>query len=195
MKLKRNFYERNTLTVAKELLGKNLIHNTSEGTTTGKIVEVEAYIGPLDAAAHTFRGKRSSRNEVAFGLGGYAYVYLIYGMYHCFNIVTNVEEKPEAVLIRAIEPIDGIDLMKKRRKTDVIRNLCSGPGKLCQAMSITRETNGVDLCKSDVYVTENKDVDSKDIISTPRVNIDYAGEAKDYPWRYMIKDNKFISKK
>ena len=138
MKLSREFYERDTLLVARELLGKHLVRNTPEGMTIGKIVETEAYIGPDDAAAHTFRSLRSKRTEVAFGPGGFAYVYLIYGMYHCFNIVANVAEKPEVVLIRALEPVDGLELMMKRRKTDKIKNLCSGPGKLCVAMDITK---------------------------------------------------------
>ncbi|HOA96168.1 DNA-3-methyladenine glycosylase [Acetivibrio saccincola] len=193
MKLKRDFYERDTLEVAKELLGKYIIRVSEEGTTVGKIVEVEAYIGPLDAAAHTYRGKRSSRTEVAFGPGGHGYVYLIYGMYHCFNIVTNVQGKPEMVLIRAVEPVEGIELMKKRRNTEVLKNLCSGPGKLCQAMDITKKLHGIDLCGDNLYLLDNEKVREEDIIFTPRINIDYAGEAKEYPWRFLIKDNKFIS--
>ncbi len=140
IKLKRDFYERETLEVSKELLGKYIVRITEEGITVGKIIEVEAYMGSLDAAAHTYSGKRSDRTEVAFGPGGYAYVYLIYGMYHCFNIVTNVPGKPEMVLIRAVEPMEGIELMQKRRKTEVLSNLCSGPGKLCQAMDITENS-------------------------------------------------------
>jgi DNA-3-methyladenine glycosylase len=193
IKLKRDFYERETLEVSKELLGKYIVRTTEEGITVGKIIEVEAYMGSLDAAAHTFNGKRSERTEVAFGPGGYAYVYLIYGMYHCFNIVTNVAEKPEMVLIRAVEPIEGIELMQKRRKTEVLRNLCSGPGKLCQAMDITRKLHGIDLCGDNLYLLDNEKIQEENILSTPRINIDYAGEAKEYPWRFLIKDNKFIS--
>lgn len=194
MKLTREFYERDTLTVARELLGKHIVRNTSEGSTTGKIVEVEAYIGPDDAAAHTFRGLRSNRTEVAFGPGGYAYVYLIYGMHHCLNIVTNTVNKPEVVLIRALEPVDGLELMKIRRKTEVIGNLCSGPGKLCSAMNITRQENGIDLCKEALFLLDRPVVPPEDILATPRINIDYAQEAKDYLWRYIIKENKFVSK-
>lgn len=193
IKLTRDFYERDALEAAKELLGKYIVRVTEEGTTVGKIVEVEAYMGPLDAAAHTFNGKRSERTEVAFGPGGHAYVYLIYGMYNCFNIVTNVVEKPEMVLIRAIEPVEGIEIMKKRRKTENLRNLCSGPGKLCQAMDITRKLHGMDLCGDNFYLLDNERISEKNILSTPRINIDYAGEAKEYPWRFLIKDNKFIS--
>jgi DNA-3-methyladenine glycosylase len=195
MKLSREFYERDTLLVARELLGKHLVRNTPEGMTIGKIVETEAYIGPDDAAAHTFRSLRSKRTEVAFGPGGFAYVYLIYGMYHCFNIVTNVAEKPEVVLIRALEPVDGLELMMKRRKTDKIKNLCSGPGKLCVAMDITKRDNGVDLCGDSLYLTDGDPVPDENIATTPRINIDYAGEAKNYPWRFVIKGNKFVSVK
>lgn len=193
IKLKKDFYQRGTLEVSKELLGKYIVRTTNEGTTVGKIVEVEAYMGYLDAAAHTFNGKRTKRNKAAFGPGGHAYIYLIYGMYHCFNIVTNIEEKPEMVLIRAIEPIEGIEIMEKRRKTKVLRNLCSGPGKLCQAMDITRELYGIDLYGDNLYLVDNEKIQKEDILSTPRINIDYAGEATKYPWRFLIKDNKFIS--
>lgn len=194
MKLSREFYERDTLIVARELLGKYLVHNTGQEATTGRIVEVEAYIGPHDAAAHTYKGLRSKRTEVAFGPGGFAYVYLIYGMYYCFNIVTNIAGKPEAVLVRALEPIEGIDLMKKRRKTDNVRNLCSGPGKLCSAMGITREDNATDLCGNKLYLLDGDNIPEHNIAATPRINIDYAGEAKNYPWRFIIRGNKFVSK-
>jgi len=193
MKLERSFYERETILVAKELLGKYLVRSTEEGITSGKIVEVEAYIGPHDAAAHTFNNLRTSRTEVVYGPGGYAYVYLIYGMYHCLNIVTNTAEKPEVVLIRALEPTDGIELMKKRRKCEKLKNLCSGPGKLCIAMDITRMHNGIDLCGNELYLLDNSKVPEENIISTPRINIDYAGEAKNYPWRFVIKDSKYLS--
>lgn len=194
MKLQRDFYERNALIVARELLGKYMVRETSEGTTIGKIVETEAYMGTIDAAAHSYKGK-SSRNEVMFGPGGYAYVYLIYGMYNCFNIVSNAKGTPEAVLIRALEPSKGIELMKMRRKTEKHNNLCSGPGKLCLAMDITRNENGMDLCEDKLYLLDNEGVPDADVAATPRINIDYAGEAKDYPWRFIIRGNKFISKK
>jgi len=193
MKLSRDFYERNTLKVAKELLGKYLVHVTSEATLIGKIVETEAYCGFNDAAAHSYKGLRSNRTEVMFGPGGYAYVYLIYGMYYCFNIVTSSIGNPEAVLIRALEPVSGIDVMKKNRKTDNLYNLCSGPGKLCIAMNITKEHNNVDLCGNELYLLDNSKVPEDNIISAPRINIDYAGEAKNYPWRFVIKDSKYLS--
>lgn len=194
LKLTRDFYERDTLLVAKELLGKHLVRTSEEGTTIGKIVEVEAYVGPDDAAAHSSRGIRGGRTEVMYGSGGHAYVYLIYGMYYCFNIVTNVIEKPEAVLIRALEPVDGLELMKKRRKTDALKNLCSGPGKLCSAMGISKIDYGEDLTGGEIYLLDSGRISDSEILATPRINIDYAGEAKDYPWRYVIRGNKYVSR-
>lgn len=116
-------------------------------------------------------------------------------MYHCLNIVTGKAECPEVVLIRALEPISGIEIMKTRRKTDKMKNLCSGPGKLCQAMGINMSHYGLDLCGSELYLTEGDLVHESKIASTPRINIDYAGDAKQYPLRYLIKDNDFVSKK
>lgn len=171
-----------------------MIHDTIDGTTIGKIVEVEAYVGSKDAACHAYNNKCTSRTKVMFGQGGYAYVYLIYGIYYCMNIVTNKENYPEAVLIRAIEPIDGLDLMKRRRGTDKLLNLCSGPGKLCAAMGITKIQNGMDLCGENLYLLSGETIDPECIVSTPRINIDYAKEAKDYLWRFIIKNNPFVSK-
>lgn len=196
-KLSREFYERDGLVVAKELLGKTLVHESLEGKTSGIIVEVEAYMGPGDAAAHTYKNLRSNRTQVIHGAGGYAYVYLIYGMYNCFNVVANVSGKPEALLIRALEPVEGIQLMATRRKAEGknIRSLCSGPGKLCQAMGITRVDNGIDLCGDTIYILDNPPIVQDQISETPRINVDYAGEAVHYPWRYLMKDNPFISRK
>ena len=192
--LDRSFYMRDTHTVAKELLGKALVHHTPGGKLGGMIVEVEAYMGPLDAAAHTYKNVRSDRTNIAYGPGGYAYVYLIYGMYHCVNIVTNGIDIPEMVLIRALQPIEGIEQMCARRKTDKLLNLCSGPGKLCMALGITREHYGADLCESTLYIEPFQSVYEADILTSPRVNIDYAGEAKEYPWRYYLGDHPFVSK-
>lgn len=194
MRLTREFYERDTLRVAKELLGKYLTHRTPDGTTTGRIVEVEAYIGPEDAAAHSYKGLKSTRTQAMFGPGGFAYVYLIYGMYYCFNVVTGTVGKPEAVLVRALEPIEGIELMQERRKTEKLGNLCSGPGKLCMAMGITKENYGMDLRGETLYLSQKGKVKEEDIAATPRINIDYAGEARDYPWRFILKGNRFVSK-
>jgi len=185
--LPRDFYLRDTLEVARDLLGRYLVHESPEGTTAGKIVETEAYLGPLDKAAHTYKG-RTGRNEVVYGIGGHAYVYLIYGMYYCFNIVTGEEERPECVLIRAIEPVCGLELMAIRRRQAKLKNLCNGPGKMCQAMGIdSKRHNGIDLCRPPLYVTAGEPVDRENIMDTPRINIDYAEEAAEYPWRFIIR--------
>lgn len=194
MKLERSFYLRDTHIVARELLGKVLVHELPEGPVKGKIVEVEAYMGPEDEAAHSYKSINSDRTRIQYGPGGYAYIYMIYGMYYCFNVVTNVAHKPEVVLLRALEPVDGIEIMKKRRDTDVLKNLCSGPGKLCIAMGIDRQLYGIDLCGDSLYLEDGEYIPDEDVLATPRVNIDYAGEAKDYLWRYIIRGNRFISK-
>ena len=171
-----------------------MVHDTIDGQTIGKIVEVEAYIGSLDAACHAYNGKCTSRTKVMFGQGGHAYVYLIYGIYYCMNIVTNKENYAEAVLIRALEPMDGLDLMKRRRGTDKLLNLCSGPGKLCAAMGISKVQNEIDLCGEKLYLLSGETIAPEYIISTPRINIDCAKDARNYPWRFIIKDNPFVSK-
>lgn len=196
-KLGREFYERDGLTVARELIGKVLVHETKDGVIKGRIVESEAYMGEKDAAAHSYK-KRSpnGRTNIQYGEGGHAYVYLIYGMYCCFNVVANGKDIPECVLIRALEPVDGIETMKKNRKTDKEKNLCSGPGKLCQAMEIDRECYGKDLCGEVLYIEDWGEAVPKDMIEkSPRINIDYAGEAAEYPWRFTKKDSPFLSVK
>ncbi|SFM19594.1 DNA-3-methyladenine glycosylase [Pelosinus propionicus] len=193
-KLERRFYERPTLEVARDLLGKYMIHETNDGRTVGKIVEVEAYVGSIDAACHAYNNKCTNRTKIMFGEGGHAYVYLIYGMHYCMNIVTNQETYPEAVLIRALEPVEGLQIMKRRRKTESVLNLCSGPGKLCQAMGITKLQNEIDLCGGRMFLLQGETIMSNNIGTTPRINIDYAKEARDYPWRFIVKDSPFVSK-
>jgi DNA-3-methyladenine glycosylase len=188
-KLGRDFYNRATLKVARELLGKYLVLKKDGKTLSGKIVETEAYIGQGDKASHAFRGK-TKRNEVMFGPPGYAYIYFTYGMYHCLNFVTEKENFPAAVLIRALEPEDGIEIMKKNRKTDVIENLTSGPGKVCMALGLDRKMNGTDLCSDSFYVEDRNEKRGK-VASTPRVGINLG---KDKKWRFYIKDNKFVSR-
>ena len=195
MKLSRDFYNRDTLTVSREILGKVLVCESPEGTVKARIVEVEAYIGPEDKAAHSYGNRQSVRTKIQYGEGGYLYTFLIYGMYVCMNVVTNIADKPEVILFRALEPVEGIELMKKRRKTDKIRNLCSGPGKLCQAMGITRDDYGEDLCGSRIYIEDGPVFEQEQIALSKRINIDYAQEAKDYLWRFTIKDSPFLSKK
>lgn len=193
MKVNREFYNRDTLMVAEEILGKLLVHKTEDGVVKGKIVEVEVYMGPDDKAAHSYGNRKSERTKIQYGEGGYAYVYLIYGMHCCMNIVTNTSEKPESILIRALEPVEGIELMKKRRKTSNLRMLCNGPGKLSQAMGITRENYGDDLCGDSLYLEYREPLPKENVVRTKRINIDYAQEARDYLWRFVVKDNPYVS--
>lgn len=194
MKIKRDFYNRDTLIVAQEVLGKTLVHITEEGITKGKIVEVEAYIGPDDKASHAYENLHSERTKIQYGEGGYAYIYLIYGMHICMNIVTNKQDRPEVILLRALEPLEGIELMKKRRKINNVKMLCNGPGKLSQAMGITKGEYGTDLCGGELYLEDGETLQKEQIVKSKRINIDYAEEAKDYLWRFTIKDNSFVSR-
>ena len=193
-RLPRTFYTRGTLRVAQELIGKLLVHESPDGRTCGRIVETEAYLGPLDPAAHSYKRRRDGRTSIQYGDGGYAYIYLIYGMYYCLNIVTNGPGLPEVVLLRALEPIDGLELMELRRKTDKLKNLCSGPGKLCQAMGVDSSLYGADLVNGPLYLTDDPSF-SAEVEASKRINIDYAGEARDYLWRFTAKGSPFLSVK
>jgi DNA-3-methyladenine glycosylase len=198
MILTRDFYERDTLTVAKELLGKLIVNETSEGLTMGKIVETEAYIGPEDKASHAYRNLRTPRTEVQFGPKGHAYIYLVYGMYYCLNATSGrLAGKPEAVLVRALEPLDGIEIMLRRRgiSDGNVANLANGPGRLCMAMGLTKKQNAADLCVSPLHIDAGKVVDEEDIAQVSRVNVDYADEWRDRPWRFYMRNNKFVSKR
>jgi DNA-3-methyladenine glycosylase len=188
-RLDRKFYNRSTLKVAKELLGKYLVVKKGRSCFSGKIVETEAYVGRNDPASHAYRGM-TPRNEVMFGDPGHAYVYLTYGMHHCLNFVTERKGFPAAVLIRALEPAEGIQIMKRRRKTGDLKNLTSGPAKLCRALGIDRTLNGADLCSDIIYVEDRGNRPTK-IVSTSRIGI---GEGKDKKWRFYIGDNEFVSK-
>lgn len=192
MKILRPFYEQRTVEVARQLLGKYLVRNHPDGITAGKIVETEAYVGPEDKASHASRG-RTPRTAIMFGPAGCAYVYLIYGFYHCLNIVTERVGYPAAVLIRAVEPSEGIDLMKSRRRTDELRQLASGPGKLCRAFSIKLSLNGADIC-GDLICVEDRGEPEPKILARPRVGVDYAGRWKNKPWRFLIRGNAFVSR-
>ncbi len=191
--LDREFYTRDTLTVAKDLLGCKLVHRSTDGIVSGIIVETEAYIGPDDDAAHSAR-KRSIRTEPMYMNGGHSYVYQIYGKYYCFNIVTAKEDMPEAVLVRALRPIDGKDLMSIRRGTGNEHLLCSGPGRLCSAMGITKKQNALDLTNSELFVEPCKEI-IKEYAASKRIGIDYAVKCRDYLWRFSIKDSVWVSKK
>lgn len=199
-KLERSFYRKTALVLAKDLLGKYLIFDTDNEKLVGKIVETEAYMGFNDKAAHTYNGKRTPRVEAMYGEEGHAYVYIIYGMYNCLNVVAAEKEIAQAVLIRALEPIKGLETMALNRfkkplnqlKKTQVTGLTNGPGKLCQAFGITREMNGEDLTKDKLYICSNND-EKFDIVEAKRIGIDYAEEAKDFLWRYYIKDNKYVS--
>ncbi|MBU3194362.1 DNA-3-methyladenine glycosylase [Clostridium algidicarnis] len=200
-KLSREFYRRDALIVAKELLGNLIVKKVGNDILVAKIVEVEAYRGTIDKAAHSYSGKATNRTKIMYGDGGFAYVYLIYGMYYCMNIVASTIDNPEAILIRAVEPIDGIDIMSKLRYgkdfNDITKkqkiNLTNGPGKLCIALNITKEDNGVDMYGEDFYILDNEKKDFT-IETSKRINIDYSEEAKDFDWRFFIKDNIYVSK-
>jgi len=192
IKLLRSFYEQPTVDVAKQLLGKYLVRQHPEGATVGRIVETEAYVGPQDLACHASKG-RTARTEVMFGPAGHAYVYFIYGFYNMLNLVTERKNHPAAVLIRAVEPVTGIDLMRARRQLDKPRDLASGPGKLCQAFAIDRSLNGADLCDDVLYVEERDELQPK-IRATPRIGVDYAGKWKDKRYRFLVRDSDFVSR-
>ncbi|MCW4009373.1 MAG: DNA-3-methyladenine glycosylase [Candidatus Bathyarchaeota archaeon] len=199
MMLKRDFYQRDPLTVAKELLGKTLVYESSEGVMSGKIVETEAYLGPEDKASHAYQNRRTARTEIQFGPKGHAYLYLIYGMYYCFNVTAGeIPKKPEAVFFRAMEPLEGVEFMKKRRpcaKGDIAR-LANGPSRLCMALGLSKQQNGTDLCAPPFYIRDDAvSVAKEDIVQTTRIGVDYADEWKTKPWRFYIRGNPFVSVK
>lgn len=193
MILPPSFYAQGTIAVARELLGCRLVHIDAEGTTCGKIVETEAYL-VNDSAAHSFIGK-TKRNSVVFGPVGHAYVYFVYGMHYCVNVVTGEEGSGEAVLLRALEPLKGISLMEKRRGTGDIRQLCSGPAKLTQALGITLAMNGAPLFEGPLQIRspETSDpVDQVAIVQTTRIGI---VKSRELPLRFYIGGSRFISRK
>ena len=196
-KLPRDFYTRpNVLTVARDLLGKLLIVPTRDGTRiSGLIVETEAYRGPQDRASHAYGGRRTNRTETMYGPGGTAYVYFVYGMYNQFNVVTNVPDIPHAVLVRALEPVEGIEIMRQRRHGLSDQNLTNGPGKLCIALGIDRSLDRADLTGDSVWLEQGRPVARSKIASGPRIGIDYAEEWIDKPWRFWIRDNPFVSRR
>ena len=198
-KLKRDFYTRaDTLTIARELLGKRLVVPCGKGRrVSGRIVEVEAYLGVEDAAAHSYGGRRTRRTETMYAVGGTVYVFFVYGMHHQFNVVTGPTELPHALLVRAVEPDEGVELMKERRPVSKERELTSGPGKLCRALGLDLSYDGEDLTRGARVWLEETDVrfKSDEIASGPRIGVDYAGEDALKPWRFWVKDNEYVSRK
>ena len=185
--LSRDFFLEDTRKVAKNLLGKIMVRHLPEGKVRGKIVETEAYLSHNDPACHASRGK-TKRNEMMFGPPGRAYVYFIYGMYYCFNVVTREKGRGEAVLVRALEPLEGIDIMKERRGVEDFFNLTSGPGKLCQALGIDKGLNGVDLLEGDLVILDGGE--KPEIEASPRVGIRVARARL---LRYYIAGNPHVS--
>ncbi len=197
-KLTLDFYKRtNVLQIAQELLGKILVTNQDGIVTSGRIVEAEAYNGIVDKASHAFGGRRTNRNEIMYAEGGVAYVYLCYGIHHLFNVVTHTKESPHAILIRALEPVKGIDEMLKRvGKKKLDNTLTRGPGNLSKALGITTLQTGVSLLGKELFVGDDGFKYSKnEIAASPRIGVDYAGKDALLPYRFFIKGNPFVSGK
>lgn len=190
--LPRQFYQQDGLTLAKALLGKVLFRFRDGRLTGGRIVETEAYLGMEDPAAHSYKGN-TPRTRIQFGAGGYAYVYLIYGMHCCMNIVAAPEGVPHVVLLRALEPVTGLEWMEQRRHTNRVDNLCSGPGKLCQAMAIDRSCYGMDLLGEELWLEDGPEVPPQQIAVSKRIHIDYAGEAANWPYRFSVANSPYLS--
>ena len=180
-KLPRAFYDRNAQILARDLLGKLLVHRQPDGARIGRIVEVEAYLGPHDLAAHTSKGL-TARTRAMFGPPGHAYVYLIYGMHHCMNVVAGPEGSGTAVLLRALEPVSELPCGT------------NGPGRLCKALGVTLEHYGQDLCGEELYLAEDGRAGDFEIVRTPRIGVDYAGEWAGKPLRFYMSGNRWVSK-
>lgn len=195
-KLSRDFYTRSdVLEVARDLLGKKLVvPNRSGSRVSGIIVETEAYRGPEDRASHAFGGRRTNRTETMYARGGTAYVYFVYGMYHQFNVVTNVENIAHAILVRALEPIEGLDVIRRRRPGRSEYEWTSGPGRLCLALGIDRKLDKADLLGNRVWIEEGASISPRQIARGPRIGIDYAEGWVSKPWRFWVRDNPFVSR-
>lgn len=199
-RLSREFYLQDTLEAAKALLGKCLVRRLDGELLAGRITETEAYIGRRDKACHAYGGRRTARTETLFAPPGHAYIYLIYGMYHCLNFVTEPEGEPAAVLLRAIAPLAGQNSMIRRRYGDKPltpyreKHLTDGPGKVCQALALTRRENGLDLTGDTLFLCDSPedvglpapDLPPERLRTGPRIGVDYAEEARDFPWRFWL---------
>jgi len=196
--LERSFYDRSDVTIiARELLGKILITRFNGEITSGRIVETEAYNGAVDRASHAYNNRRTNRTEVMFGRPGTAYVYLCYGIHHLFNVVTNRAEIPHAVLVRAVEPVTGIDVMQDRTRKKVLDNtLTRGPGNVSKALGIFTYHSGLDLIESDIQIVDDGvRYKKKELVVTTRIGVDYAGPDALLPYRYIVKENPYVSGK
>lgn len=180
------------LTVAREAIGKLLVHESREGRVAGRIVEAEAYRGPEDRAAHSYGGKRTARTEAMFGPPGYAYVFFVYGMHWQMNLVTGAVDEPHAVLLRAVEPVEGLELMAVRRGLPpTSRDLTNGPGKLCEAFGIDKAHYAADLCEGPLFLAPGT---RPRVARSPRIGVDYAGEWAERPWRFYDRESPWVSR-
>jgi len=192
----RFFLRTNTVRVASDLLGKLLVVPAADGSrVSGMIVETEAYLGIEDKAAHSYGGRRTPRNEITYAEGGHVYVFFVYGMYYQLNLVTGPAGQAHVILIRGVEPVEGIEIMRERRGPMPDKNLTSGPGKLAIALGIDRSYNGEHLSGDRIWVEEYRNLKKSEIASGPRVGIDYAEEFIKMPWRFWVSDNSFVSRR
>ena len=202
-RLSREFYAQDTLEAARRLLGKYLVRRFNGEVLAGRVVETEAYIGRCDKACHAYLRRRTARTETLFAPPGTAYIYLIYGMYHCLNFVTEPQGEPAAVLLRAIQPVAGGDVMARLRYGDKPmtayrrKNFLNGPGKVCRALALTRAENGLDLTGDTLFLCDGTEdaglppfpAPAKELVVTgPRIGVDYAEEARDFPWRFRLEE-------
>lgn len=196
MILPGSFYERkDVVKIAKDLLGKMLVTNVGGVLTSGMIVETEAYAGVTDRASHAYGGRRTNRTEIMYMQGGVAYVYLCYGIHHLFNVVTNVRDVPHAVLIRAVEPVSGIeDMLRRRNKEKLQPVLTAGPGAMSEALGIRTHHTGLSLQGPDIFIDEGIKIKDRDIVAATRVGVAYALDDALRPYRFYIRDNRFVSK-
>lgn len=197
-KLGKDFYERDdVLKVSRELMGKIVVTRWNGKTTSGRIVECEAYAGPKDKASHAFGGRRTNRTEIMYASGGVAYVYLCYGIHHMLNVVTNRKDIPQAILIRALEPVDGIKEMLRRTKKEIADNsLTRGPGNVCKALGIFTHHTGISLRSKELYIGDDGfEYADKEVYQSPRIGVDYAGKDALLPYRFYVKGNPYVSGK
>ena len=191
---RRSFFRRDTVAVARDLIGAWFSRLHRGSWYGGRIVETEAYRGPADRASHAYGGRRTRRTETMYRIGGTSYVYFVYGMYYQFNVVTNAAEIPHAVLVRALEPAEGIEVMRERRGGQPDHNLTNGPGKLCIALAIDRALDDADLLGDRVWIEARRRVPARAVAVGSRVGIDYAGEWVAKPWRFWIRDSPYVSR-
>jgi len=190
--LPRSFYEGAVLDIARALIGQVLVHRAPEGLAAGRIVECEAYRGPEDLAAHSAGGRRTPRTEVMFGPPGHAYMFLLYGMHWAFNVVVGAEGHPHAVLVRAVEPVAGAELMAARRGVPAeSARLTNGPGKVAAALGLDARAYGVDLCSTELFLARGEARGR--VGRSPRINVDYAGAWARRPWRFYERGNRYVS--